>query len=495
MRRKRSRSLTRPLTRSLTLRTAVLFALLAAVVVSVVGLYLYMSMETNMIARSDVGLVGRVDRYRSLMQQTLRLDDIRARPQLFENMLGNEQDILVFRQPGQAPLVNVNPGKLALPDLAPVPLRDELTTAAVHGQQSELGVPVRWVAAMTGTADGAALEVMAGHVMLGETRMLRQYRAQIALSVLVAFLSIAVLGYVALRRGLRPLRNLAVQAAGITPGSLDRRLSIRDTPHELREVTASFNEMLDRLADGYERLAQFSADLAHEIRTPIGALLGNCQVALCQRRSPEEYEVVLASSVEELERIARLVENILFLARADNAQSALDYAPLDMSVEFERITEYFEGLAEERGIRLASRAQGRVQADPILFRRALGNLVANAVRYADADSVVTLSAQEGPDFVMVHVENVGPYIESERLHKLFDRFYRADVSRSADSDASGLGLSIVRAIMVLHGGSATAECMDGAGDGASGRVRFTLTYPREPGGLLSAAGLGAARGS
>ncbi|OZI38509.1 two-component sensor histidine kinase [Bordetella genomosp. 10] len=472
--------------RSLTLRTALLFALLAAVVVSVAGVYLYMSMQANMVARSDTGLIGRVDRYRSLLQETLRLDDMRARPQLFENMLGNEQDILVFRQPGQAPLVNVNPGGQALPDLAPAPLGQDLTVGEVRGRESTLGVPIRWVAAMTATADGTALEVLAGHVMLGETRMLRQYREQIALAVLAAFLSIAVLGYAALRRGLRPLRTMAAQAAGITPGNLDRRLSTQDTPHELREVTASFNDMLDRLADGYQRLAQFSADLAHEIRTPIGALLGNCQVALCQRRSPEEYEGVLAASIEELERIARLVENILFLARADNAQSALNYASLDLSAEFDRIAEYFEGLAEERGIRLASRAHGRVQADPILFRRALGNLVANAVRYADAGSVVTLSAQEGPDAVMVHVENVGPFIDQERLHKLFDRFYRADVSRSADSEASGLGLSIVRAIMALHGGSATAECIGAAGDGASGRVRFTLAYPRTPAGMAGA---------
>jgi two-component system heavy metal sensor histidine kinase CusS len=296
--------------------------------------------------------------------------------------------------------------------------------------------------------------------------------------VVAAFFSIALLGYLALRRGLRPLRAMAAQAAGITPASLDRRLSEQDTPHELRELTASFNDMLDRLADGYQRLAQFSADLAHEIRTPIGSLMGNCQVALYQRRTPEEYEGVLASSIEELERVSRLVENILFLARADNAQSALSYAALDLPGELERVAEYFDGLAEERGIRLECRARGTVQADPILFRRALGNLVANAVRYADAGSTVTLSSQDGPDAVMVHVDNLGPPIEHDRLHKLFDRFYRADVSRSGESDASGLGLAIVRAIMALHGGSATAEYIGDAG--AAGRIRFTLSYPRSP---------------
>jgi two-component system heavy metal sensor histidine kinase CusS len=199
--------------------------------------------------------------------------------------------------------------------------------------------------------------------------------------------------------------------------------------------------------------------------------MGNCQVALYQRRTPDEYESVLASALEELERMSRLVENILFLARADNAQSALEYADLDLDSELRRVAEYFEGLAEERGIRLHCRAAGSVRADAILFRRALGNLVANAVRYAHPDSGVRLSSETAADAVLIHVDNEGAPIPPDRLRKLFDRFYRADVSRSASSDASGLGLAIVRAIMVLHGGSARAESSE------DGRIRFTLRYP------------------
>jgi two-component system heavy metal sensor histidine kinase CusS len=457
--------------RSLTLRTALLFALLAALVVSMAGVYLYKSMETSMIARSDVGLVGRVDRFRALLGDMLTLDEIRSRPVLFENMLGNEQDVLIFRIPDADPVMDINPGKQAMPPFAPVPLDRTLTLADVRAAPTAQGGSMRVVSAMTRTVDGQAIEIQAAHVLLGETRMLRVYRNQIALAVAVAFLSIAGLGYLALRRGLRPLRAMAAQAARVTPASLDQRLNLADTPHELREVAASFNAMLDRLADGYQRLTQFSADLAHEIRTPIGALMGNCQVALYQRRTPEEYETVLASGLEELERLSRLVENILFLARADNAQSALAYANLDLDAELQRVAEYFEGLAEERGIRLQCRGAGGVRADAILFRRALGNLVANAVRYANADSVVTLSTETGEDAVLIHVDNRGTPIPPDLLHKLFDRFYRADLSRSASSDASGLGLAIVRAIMALHGGSARAD------SSPDGRIRFTLRYP------------------
>ncbi|CAM3343918.1 Sensor protein [Bordetella sputigena] len=457
--------------RSLTLRTALLFALLSALVVSMAGMYLYKAMESSMLARSDVGLIGRVDRFRALLRDTLTLDEIRARPGLFENMLGNEQDVLVFRIPDAEPIMDVNPGHQALPRVAPVALDQPLTRADIHSGTTTTGGAMRVVAAMARTMDGRQLEVQAAHLLVNETRMLAAYRDQIALAVAAAFLSIAVLGYLALRRGLRPLRAMARQAARVTPASLDQRLNLADTPHELRELTASFNAMLDRLADGYERLTQFSADLAHEIRTPIGALMGNCQVALYQRRTPAEYESVLASSLEELERLSRLVENILFLARAENAQSALDYVRLDLETELRRVADYFEGLAEERGLRLECSASGSVHADAMLFRRALGNLVANAVRYANAESVISLSARTTNDAVLVHVDNRGVPIAQDRLHKLFDRFYRADLSRSAGSDASGLGLAIVRAIMALHGGKAWAE------SSPDGHIRFTLSYP------------------
>ncbi|OZI21138.1 two-component sensor histidine kinase [Bordetella genomosp. 9] len=457
--------------RSLTLRTALSFALLSALVVSVAGMYLYKAMESSMMARSDIGLIGRVDRFRALLRDTLTLDEIRARPGLFENMLGNEQDVLVFRIPGAEPVMDVNPGHQALPPVAPVAEDQPLARENIRDGTTTAGGGMRVVSAMARTMDGTPVEVQAAHLLVNETRMLALYREQIALAVAAAFLSIAVLGYLALRRGLRPLRAMARQAARVTPASLDQRLNLADTPHELRELTASFNAMLDRLADGYERLAQFSADLAHEIRTPIGALMGNCQVALYQRRTPSEYESVLASSLEELERLSRLVENILFLARAENAQSALDYVQLDLDTELRRVAEYFEGLAEERGLRLQCSGSGVVRADAMLFRRALGNLVANAVRYADAETEISLSARATGDTVQVQVDNRGTPIPPDRLHKLFDRFYRADLSRSAGSDASGLGLAIVRAIMALHGGRAWAE------SAPDGHIRFTLSYP------------------
>lgn len=458
---------------SLTLRTALLFAVVAAVVVSTVGVYLFMAMQHNMHRRSDLDLIGRVQRYRTLVQDMHSVGELQhANPSLFENMLGDEQDVLIFQPMGAPPVVDVNPDHVVLPPLTPVPLTQNMSLSAVRADVLPNGTPLHAVATLARTADGTQVEILAAHQMIGETRMLRHYLWQIAFAVLAAFLSIALLGWVALRRGLRPLSTLASQAARITPSRLEVRLDPRGIPHELAELTGSVNAMLDRLADGYQRLAQFSADLAHEIRTPIGSLMGGMQVALYQPRSADEYETLLASSMEQLERISRLIENILFLARADNPQSALSRTPLALPGELSRVADYFEGIAEERNIRLHHEGSGEVLADAILFRRALGNLVSNAIRYGDEGSEISMRARVVSDVVEVTVENTGTPIAPEQIDKLFDRFYQADASRSSDSHSNGLGLAIVRAIMSLHGGTVVASSLP------ERRTRFVLRYPR-----------------
>ncbi|MNH01258.1 Sensor protein CzcS precursor [compost metagenome] len=232
--------------------------------------------------------------------------------------------------------------------------------------------------------------------------------------------------------------------------------------------------MLDRLNEGYQRLTQFSADLAHEIRTPVGALMGHCQVALYQARSVEEYETLLSNNMDELERISRMVENILFLARAGEGQAVLNYSRLDVAQELQRVADYFDGLAEERGITLCCEGAGVLRADAMLFQRALSNLVANAVRYSDENSRIWLRVNRQAGAMVVQVSNQGPPLAAAHLSKLFDRFYRADAARSAGNHASGLGLSIVRAIMTLHGGEAGVHC---TGEPPSACITFSLIFP------------------
>jgi len=445
---------------SLTLRTATLFALVAALVVSGTGGYLYSAMRQEMTLRSDLQVIGRVEYFRHLLGQRFPLARLTANNGLFENMLGNEQDVLIFQMPGQKPLINVNPAGVALPPIAPTPAGQAQTLAAVRGGETAQGVPLRAASAMVRLEDGSLLQISAAHVMVNEQKMLARYLWRIVAAVAVAFLLIALLGYGVMRRGLKPLWRMAAQAAQIAPNTLSTRLSEQGAPKELQQLTRSFNAMLDRLNEGYQRLTQFSADLAHEIRTPVGALMGQCQVALYQPRSVEEYETLLSNNMDELERISRMVENILFR--------------LDVALELRRVADYFEGLAEERGIALSCAGEGTLKADAMLFQRALSNLVANAVRYADENSRIVLRAERRADVWWVQVINQGPPIAPAQLEKLFDRFYRADPARSAGNHASGLGLSIVRAIMTLHGGEVRAQCSDGRG---SACLTFSLIFP------------------
>ena len=175
--------------------------------------------------------------------------------------------------------------------------------------------------------DGRLLQISAAHVLVNEQKMLARYLWRIVAAVVMAFVLIALLGYWVMRRGLQPLWRMAAQAAVITPNTLSTRLSEQGAPKELQQLTRSFNAMLDRLNDGYQRLTQFSADLAHEIRTPVGALMGQCQVALYQSRSVDEYETLLSNNMEELERISRMVENILFGACRRRASGTEPQSP------------------------------------------------------------------------------------------------------------------------------------------------------------------------
>jgi two-component system heavy metal sensor histidine kinase CusS len=210
---------------SLILRSTLLFALIAALVVSCVGFYLYYSMEKEMIRRADYQVAGRVQYFRQLLGNDFPLTQLSHNPGLFENMLGNERDILRFRLLGQAPIINVNPGHIVLPEVAAVPVGQTLTLQSVHHVLAEDDTPVRFALADVRMKDGQTVEILAGHFMAGETKMLDAFRWEIIASVLLAYVLIAGLGYVVIRRGLRPLQKMANEAAKIHPTSLSTRLS------------------------------------------------------------------------------------------------------------------------------------------------------------------------------------------------------------------------------------------------------------------------------
>ena len=458
--------------RSLTARTTVLFASIACVVIGTLGMYFYHSAELSLQRRADVVLTGRVEHFSRIVHDLYSVSDLKSRPLLFESMLGAEQDVLLFRRPGEAPFIDVNPGNVAVPALQAGTADHLPTLSDIRQTMLPDGVPVHWaIATVKAREDGSEVEVIAAHPMTQEMRMLAAYRNRIVLATLTGMLAATLLAYYVLRRALRPVREIATRAAQISPASLSVRLDSEAAPVELRQLTHAFNAMLDRLADGYQRLSQFSADLAHEIRTPVGALIGQTQVTLAKPRDVDEYQQLLESNLEELSRLSHIAENILFLAHADHAALSIDREPVDLRDELVRIADYFEGPADERGMRFTVEAQGVVSANPMLCRRAINNLVVNAVRYGADDTVVRLRGTQDEQGATVVVENDGAPIPGEQLDRLFDRFYRGDAARSEFTESSGLGLAIVKAIMHLHGGTARVVCP------VPGVVRFELRFP------------------
>jgi two-component system heavy metal sensor histidine kinase CusS len=292
--------------------------------------------------------------------------------------------------------------------------------------------------------------------------------------VTVAALLSGVLGALAVRRGLKPLQAMKRKAESITARRLDARLAVDAVPAELADLAATLNGMLARLEDSFCRLSDFSSDLAHEFRTPISNLMTQTQVMLSRPRTTAEYREVLASNMEEYERLSRMVADMLFIAKGDEGRimptrERLELAPLigDL-VEFHRLA------AEEKNVVITREGQGAIRGDPLMIRRAVGNLLSNAIRHTPPGGRVAVAIRRAgmEKELAIDVINTGESISADHLPRLFDRFYRIGASRAGDGSHSGLGLAIVQSIVEAHGGSVAV-------DSADGTTRFSLLIESE----------------
>ncbi|MCX2545783.1 heavy metal sensor histidine kinase [Pseudomonas sp. COW5] len=446
---------------SLTLRLALVFAVLAFASLAGLGAALYNALDEQLTRRDDIQLVSRIDQLRTILNDSNTLELIQNKPALFQNMLGNREALLTIGAPDQPPLFVVNPSNLTLPTVPAVPINHVMALNDVQHLPSINGVPFSAVAASIDSGDQGNLQVLIGKVMSERTAMLASYRLSVYGLASLAAIVLALVGCLLVYRGLLPLRRLARHAHGIGIANLGERLDHHGTPRELQPMIEAFNAMLDRLDRGVTQLSQVSTDMAHELRTPINNLLGETQVALQQNRSVEAYQQLLASNVEELERLARMLDNMLFLARTDPASALSQRQELDADDEMQRIADYFEGLAADVGVTIEARGSGVIWAEPMLLRRALANLCANAIKYGAADSTMQVEAISEPDGSYLRVRNHGATIPPEHLSRLFERFYRADPSRERSAQSNGLGLSIVATIMQLHQGRYSVSSADG----------------------------------
>ena len=276
-----------------------------------------------------------------------------------------------------------------------------------------------------------------------------------------AMLLVALLGHWIVHFSLRPLERLAREAQSLSPSKLSQRLHSAELPPELSELTASFNGALDRLESAYQQLEGFNADAAHELRTPLTNLIGQTQVALSREREAGELEETLQSNLEELERLRAIVNDMLFLARADQGQRARDRVEVSLAQEIAKTVEYLDFVLDDAGVQARIDGDATIAVETALLGRAMTNLLINAVQHSERSSEIAVEIASDASGVRVAVHNAGPRIPEEHLSRLFDRFYRLDSARSGSRENHGLGLAIVRAIAGMHGGSVFARSADG----------------------------------
>ncbi|POD68937.1 heavy metal sensor histidine kinase [Pseudomonas syringae group genomosp. 3] len=274
------------------------------------------------------------------------------------------------------------------------------------------------------------------------------------------------------RRALRPLRAFRKVTALISARDLSHRMKIKGLPDELRDLAHAVNFMLHRLDGDVQQLAQFSDDLAHELRSPMNNLMGKAQVTLSRPRPSEEYKQALESCTEELERMSRMISQMLFLASVSQPAAPLPLEVIDLGEEAEKVAELFSSSAEDRDITLQVHGAAKVSGDKLMIQRAISNLLSNAIRHGLAGSVITITLDTHEDEVWLAVRNAGDGIDADHLPRLFDRFYRVHVSRARQQGGTGLGLAIVRSIMSLHEGQVTVQSEPGQ------FTTFNLIFPR-----------------
>ncbi len=289
-------------------------------------------------------------------------------------------------------------------------------------------------------------------------------------SSICGILASVVIARVFTRRSLRPLTELTQSIQRTGPKRLHERVPPAGWPRELQPLAIAYDEMLDRLEDSFTRLSQFSADLAHELRTPIANLRGEAEVALTRLRTPEEYREVIESNLGECERLSRMIDKLLFLARAESADGPIERTRFDGRAAVEKIAGYYETVAEERRTAIKCAGEGEIYAEPSLFGRAVSNLMDNAVRHSRDGGTIEVSLETSPTGARISVRDNGAGIAAEHLPRVFDRFYRVDSSRS--SEGTGLGLALVKSITDLHGGRAEVASVPGRG------TTVTLTFPQ-----------------
>ncbi|BAN36061.1 multi-sensor signal transduction histidine kinase [Sulfuricella denitrificans skB26] len=456
---------------SLTARISLLFAASACLVLLVAGYFLTQAVETHFREEDRRELNGKIELIQNLFEHAYSQKQSDLLTKQLDDALVGHHGLAVAVADATGDVWFATPGA----DFPRTLLQNCQTQSAgwKYGtllQWKQAGLSYRGIAVSITAGSGKSYAVAVALDIQHHELFMNKFQSVLALAIFLSALATASLGWIATRWGLSPLRQVTDMVASISAEHLAERLPATDLPTELRPLVIAFNAMLARLDDSFRRLSEFSSDIAHELRTPISNLMTQTQVALSSARNNDEYKEVLYSSLEEYERMAQMVGDMLFLAQTDNGLLKPGLEKVNLANETQDLFDYFEAWAEERAVTLSRTGSVTVHGDRLMLRRALSNLISNAIRHTSQGHTVQVSLARHGDKANVSIENPGMEIPAAHLPRLFDRFYRVDPSRQRKGDGAGLGLAIVKSIVEAHGGSITVTS-------ANQRTQFQLTLP------------------
>lgn len=461
--------------RTLAFRLTAAYSLGGLLLVLLATAGLYIVLRTELDRSTDLFLADKIHVLRTMLQE--RPDDRNALQEEIEleSSARRYQQFYIRLLDEHGMPVMITPGMESKLDLAELVSRTRSRPEHSVSMAGTNGRPFRVAsaAASLGTRPDSIDTIQIAIDNSQEEELLARYRSWFWAILLATSVVFPLVGYRIARHGIRPVEEIAATARRITSTNLRERIRAEGYPLELAALAGTFNEMLDRLEESFERISRFSADIAHDLRTPVNNIRGEAEVALARARTVDEYRDVLESSLEEAVRLSDLIGDLLFLARAQSPPTELHRERVNVGELLCTVRDYYEATASEGTISLVVRENAEpltAELDRSLVLRAVSNLVSNSVAHTPPGGSVTLAAAADGVRILIEVSDTGVGIPPEALPRVFDRFFRVDPSRSKASGGTGLGLAIVQSILTLHGGS--AEITSQLGRGTSVTLRM-----------------------
>ncbi len=465
---------------TLAFRLAAGYALAGFVFIFIATASLYLLLLVQLDKSTSLFIADKLNVLRTLLRdrptdwdglrEEIELETSAREYQRFYIRLLNQHHALLLATPGMAEQLNLT--QLSREVLSHPESAFEM--AGKHGHAFRVATALAPVGLAAASHDIIQIAVDVSQ----EEELLAGYGRWFWTILLAAGAFLPFIGYRIARQGIRPVEEMASTARRISSSNLRERIRPEGYPFELASLAATFNTMLDGLEESFERISRFSADIAHDLRTPVNNIRGEAEVALARARTIEEYRDVLGSCLEEAVRLSNLIGDLLFLARAESPLALLNRERTDVVQLLTRVSEYYDASATDAGVSLTTANPGEpvmAAVDQSLIQRALSNLVSNAVAHTPSGGSILMTAKTNLSGLQIEVSDTGIGIPADALPKVFDRFFRVDASRSQMSGSTGLGLAIVQTIALLHGG--TVEVSSKRGEGTCVTLRLPASLP------------------